>query len=81
MWKKQKGKEKDKETEENLKKRVKIMWDSEKSANGMGSEKEGRFEWRIEGVGAGEKVVLEAQWEVTGETCLRLLGGKFVSIE
>jgi hypothetical protein len=62
----EKGKGKRKETE---KKRVKVMW--EKSVDGMGGEKEGRFEWRIEEIGPGERVVLEAQWEVKGEPHVR----------
>ncbi|KAF8230822.1 hypothetical protein L208DRAFT_1459442 [Tricholoma matsutake] len=63
---KSKGKQKEKEKEA---KQVKIMW--EKSVDGIGGQKEGRFEWRCEEIGAGEKVVLEAQWETKGAPYIR----------
>lgn len=64
------GKGKVSETEKSQRvKRVKAMW--EKSVDGMGGEKEGRFEWKCGEIGAGEKVVLEAQWETTGAPYMR----------
>jgi hypothetical protein len=55
---------KSKKDQEKEVKQVKVMW--EKCVDGTGGEKEGRFEWRCEEVGAGERVVLEAQWEIKG---------------
>jgi hypothetical protein len=60
---KHKGIEKENRKEKEMK-QVKVMW--EKSVDGVGGKKEGRFEWRCEEVGAGERLVLEAQWAIKG---------------
>ena len=65
------AKEKEEKVDEMVKakKRAKVMW--EKSVDGVGGEKEGRFEWIIKEMDARAKVRLETEWEVKADPSIR----------